>query len=143
VAALGPDPLKDGVDQEHLAARLARSAKPIKPLLLDQRLVPGVGNIQASEALFRAAIDPRRPARSLTRPEMGRLGRAIRASIDHTLEDLMAEAGDVLYVEEPGGPNPFLVYDRAGERCPRCKRGLITRLGQLGRSTFFCPRCQR
>jgi formamidopyrimidine-DNA glycosylase len=143
LAALGPDPLKEGVDREHLAAGLLRSGKPIKPLLLDQRLVPGVGNIQASEALFRASIDPRRPARSLAPAEVGRLARGIRASIDHTLKDLLAAVGDVRYVEEPDGPNPFLVYDRAGERCPRCKRAVITRLVQDGRATFFCSRCQR
>jgi formamidopyrimidine-DNA glycosylase len=118
-------------------------------LLLDQRLTPGVGNIQASEALFRARIDPRRPARTLTRPELTRLARAIRVSIDHTLKKLLAQIGgvadpaeDVRYVEEPAGPNPFLVYDRANEPCPRCRKTTITRLVQDARSTFYCERCQ-
>jgi formamidopyrimidine-DNA glycosylase len=150
LAALGPDPLAEGVDAGYLAERLASRKKPIKPQLLDQRLTPGVGNIQASEALFRAAIDPRRPARTLTRPELTRLARAIRTSIDFTLKKLLAQIGgtarpaeDVQYVEEPAGPNPFLVYDRAGERCPRCRRGTITRLVQESRSTFYCDRCQK
>jgi formamidopyrimidine-DNA glycosylase len=146
VAALGPDPLADGVDRAYLTARLLGSKKPVKPQLLDQRLIPGVGNIQASEALFRAAIDPRRPGGMLSRAEVGRLARGIEASIAFTLKDLLAQIGpanDVRYVEEPSGPNPFRVYDRAGERCPRCRRGTITRLVQDGRATFFCPRCQK
>ncbi len=149
VAALGPDPLADGVDRAHLAERLARSGKPIKPQLLDQRLVPGVGNIQASEALFRAHLDPRRPGHSLTPVEVGRLARGIQASIAYTLKKLLADIGDrtrprdVRYVEEPAGPNPFRVYDRAGERCPRCRQGTITRLVQEARATFYCPHCQR
>jgi formamidopyrimidine-DNA glycosylase len=149
VAALGPDPLAAGVDRQHLAARLQRSGKPVKPQLLDQRVVPGVGNIQASEALFRAAIDPRRPGQSLTPAEVTRLARAIRASISYTLKKLQAEIGagpisrDVQYVEEPAGPNPFLVYDRASTPCPRCRRGPVTRIVQDGRATFFCPHCQK
>ena len=106
VAALGPDALQDGVDPAFLAQRLARSKKAVKPQLLDQRLVAGVGNIQASEALFRAAIDPRRRGSTLTRDRVGRLARAIRATIDYTLEKLVAQTGggrlrDVRYVEEP------------------------------------------
>jgi formamidopyrimidine-DNA glycosylase len=146
VAALGPDPLAEGVDRAHLTARLLGSRKPVKPQLLDQRLIPGVGNIQASEALFRAALDPRRPGGTLGRAEVGRLARGIEASIAFTLKDLLAQirpANDVRYVEEPSGPNPFRVYDRAGERCPRCRLGTITRLVQDGRATFFCPRCQK
>jgi formamidopyrimidine-DNA glycosylase len=149
VAALGPDPLAEGVDRGHLAERLLRSKKPVKPQLLDQRVIPGVGNIQASEALFRARIDPRRPGRTLTRAEVGRLARGIESSIAFTLKKLLAQIGpatdsqDVLYVEEPSGPNPFLVYDRAGQRCPRCRRGTITRLVQDGRATFYCPDCQK
>jgi formamidopyrimidine-DNA glycosylase len=148
VAALGPDPLHEGVDPDRLGERLQRSRKAVKPQLLDQRLAAGVGNIQASEALFRAGIDPRRPGRSLARAELARLARGIRASIDYSLADLRKQIGatggrDVQYVEEPAGPNPFRVYDRANEPCPRCRRGTITRLIQDARSTFFCPRCQK
>jgi formamidopyrimidine-DNA glycosylase len=147
VAALGPDPLHDGVDPRRLGERFARSRKAVKPLLLDQRLLAGVGNIQASEALFRARIDPRRPGRSLTAAELRRLALGIRAAIDDEIQALEADTGgaagkDIRYVEEPAGPNPFAVYDRAGERCPRCRREVITRIVQAARSTFFCPRCQ-
>jgi formamidopyrimidine-DNA glycosylase len=146
IAALGPDPLNDGIDADRLFAQLQRrKVQPVKPLLLDQRLVPGIGNIQASESLFRAAIDPCRPASTLTRAEVARLARAMRASIDYTLRSFERDVRgrDIQYVEDPAGPNPFKVYDRAGQRCPRCKRGTIVRVVQAGRSTFFCDHCQK
>jgi formamidopyrimidine-DNA glycosylase len=145
IAELGPDPLRDGVDAARLHERLSRLRLPIKVALLDQRLLAGVGNIQASESLFRARLDPRRPAQSLTRVETGRLARAIFASIAYTLARF-ADAGadtdeaDVVYVEESRTKNPFKVYDRAGQRCPR-GNGEIVRIVQAQRSTFFCPAC--
>ncbi len=109
--------------------------------LLDQRLLPGVGNIQASEALFRARIDPRRAARALSRREVDGVARAVLASVRDTIA---RETGpEPHYVEEPGADNPFRVYGREGERCPRCRRATIARIVQAQRSTFFCPRCQR
>jgi formamidopyrimidine-DNA glycosylase len=144
--ALGPDAL-DGVDVARLQTRFARSNTPIKVALMDQRVLAGLGNIQVSEALFRARLDPRRPARTLSRAELGRLGRGIRASLDYTLARFAREVGarkgrDIRYVEEPEGPNPFRVYGRAGEPCPRSGDPIV-RLVQAGRSTFFCPQCQR
>jgi formamidopyrimidine-DNA glycosylase len=143
--ALGPDPLSDGVDVGRLQEKLQKARLPIKVALLDQRLLAGVGNIQAVEALHRAGIDPRRPARSLDRGEIRKLAAAIRRSIEATLaefEDEVGDDSDIAYVEE-GAPNPFAVYDRAGERCPRCKKGIVERIVQAGRSTYFCPRCQK
>ncbi len=140
LAALGPDPLAEGIDVGRLAAMLGRTRLPVKVKLLDQRLLPGVGNIHAAEACFRARIDPRRPSRSLTRAEAKRLAAGVLASFHMTLD---AEQGpEITYVEE-GGDNPFLVYAREGERCPRCRRERIRRVVQAGRSTFYCPRCQR
>jgi formamidopyrimidine-DNA glycosylase len=144
IRALGPDPLVDGVDPAALQARLCHLKLPIKVALLDQRLLAGVGNIQASEALHRARIDPRRPARALSRAETGKLARGVLASIRFTLAAF--EAGgddDITYVEERRADNPFLVYGRGGARCPRRDGGTITRIVQAGRATFFCPTCQR
>ena len=71
---------------------------------------------------------------------MGRLAKAVLASVRETIE---REAGpEITYVEEPGAENPFLVYARAGEACPRCRRAKLERLVQAGRATFLCPRCQ-
>ncbi len=140
VASLGPDPLRDGIDVARLAEALVRRRIPVKVAMMDQRLLPGVGNIQASEALFRARIDPRRRADALSRPEVRRLASSVLASIRSTID---REAGpEPHYVEEPGSENPFLVYARAGERCPRCRRQEIRRIVQAQRSSFFCPRCQ-
>ena len=143
--ALGPDPLRDGVDAARLHARLARVRLPIKVALLDQRILAGVGNIQASEALFRARLDPRRAAASLTRAEVGRLARAILASIRYTLARFAkdgADGGDgaIVYVEENRKANPFKVYGRRGAPCPRCGTP-VTRIVQAQRSTFFCAAC--
>lgn len=141
IAALGPDPLAVGIDPAALAEGLSRSRLPVKVRLLDQSLLPGVGNIHASEACFRARIDPRRPARALAGREVKALARAVLASFRMTLE---AEDGpEITYVEEPGAANPFLVYAREGERCPRCRRATLRRIVQAQRSTFFCPACQR
>lgn len=140
LAALGPDPLEEGIDPARLHAGLARSRLPVKVRLLDQRLLPGVGNIQASEALFRARIDPRRRSDGIALPEARALARAILASVRESIA--REEGPEIAYVEEPGTENPFLVYAREGERCPRCRRARIERVVQAQRSTFFCARCQ-
>jgi formamidopyrimidine-DNA glycosylase len=140
LAALGPDPLEAGIEAGRLAEGLSRSRLPVKVRLLDQGLVPGVGNIQASESLFRARIDPRRGSGSLSRAEVARLAAEILASFR---ESIAAQEGtEITYVEE-GGQNPFQVYEREGERCPRCRRAEIRRIVQAQRSSYFCPRCQR
>jgi len=155
IAALGPDPLRDGIDPHRLADRLGRTRLPIKVAIMDQTLLPGIGNIQASEGLFRAAIDPRRPARSLSGAELARLARGLMGSIRYTMKTFRQSGADgadadIDYVEERKIPNPFLVYGRAGERCPRRVRGkkggdggVIVRIVQGQRATFFCSRCQR
>jgi len=134
--ALGPDPLVDGVD----LTRVAKVRRSIKEALLDQTRIAGIGNIQATEALWRARIDPRAPAASLSRAQLGALKRSIEASLRFTI----AQQGDgdaIAYVEEAGAPNPFRVYGRAGEPCPRCETRLA-RIVQGGRGTALCPRCQ-
>jgi len=155
IAALGPDPLRDGIDPRRIADRLSRTRLPIKVAIMDQTLLPGVGNIQASEGLFRAAIDPRRPARSLSRAELARVARGLLDSIRYTMKTFRESGADgadadIEYVEERRIANPFLVYGRAGERCPRRVRGkkggdggTIVRIVQAQRATFYCPRCQR
>lgn len=142
VAALGPDPIDDGIDAGRLAAALGRSRLAVKVRIMDQAVLAGVGNIYASEALFRARVDPRRPAGDLSRAEVARVAGAILGVLEESIA--RDEHGDELtYVEEPGASNPFLVYDQAGARCPRCRRAAIERIVQAQRSTFFCPRCQR
>jgi len=129
--ALGPDPSAENFD-DALAASLARRSAAIKPSLLDQRVAAGVGNIYAAEALWEARIDPRTPAKSLTRPQVRALAGAIRAVLDR------GRARGRRYRE---GASAFRVYDREGEPCPRCDTP-IARIVQGGRSTCFCPHCQ-
>jgi len=141
---LGPDPLavpRDGAALRS-AARGARTS--IKAWLLDQRRIAGVGNIYASEVLFRARVDPRRRAGALGGDEWAR----VAAEIVAVLEESIARMGTTFSSyrtiwNEPGQyGNELLVYDRAGEPCRHCGTPL-ERIVQNGRSTFFCPSCQR
>jgi formamidopyrimidine-DNA glycosylase len=140
VAALGVDPLEHGIDADALGVALARSKLPVKVRIMDQAVLPGVGNIYASEACFRARVDPRRKGPSLAPKEVRALADAIVAAMKEGIA--RQEGPEITYVEE-GGENPFLVYAREGERCPRCRKGTIRRVVQAGRSTFFCPACQK
>ncbi len=137
--SLGPDPLVDRVDGPVLLRVLGERRRAIKEVLLDQTVLAGIGNIQATEALWRARIDPRARANELTPRRLGALSRAIRWTIERTLS--LEEGPEIQYVEDAGAPNPFLVYGREGEPCPRCSEGL-ERIVLGGRSTVFCPSCQ-
>ncbi len=156
VAGLGPEPLSEDFTAEYFFDALRRSSQAIKVKLLDQALVAGVGNIYASEALFRAAISPRRSARRLTRREVKRLWRAVRDILAAAIQfgstvplDWQAGGQDdrLFYYGRAAGSPDFYeeklrVYDREGRPCPRC-RAPLRRIVQAARSTFFCPCCQR
>lgn len=129
---LGPDPFSAEFDAA-LAAALARRRGPVKPALLDQSVAAGVGNIYAAEALWEARIDPRAPASSLSPARVRALAAAIREVLQR------GRASGRRYRE---GQAALRVYGREGEPCPRCGT-TIARLAQAGRSTFYCPRCQR
>jgi formamidopyrimidine-DNA glycosylase len=139
VRQLGPDPLLDRVDGPKLASIFGRSRTPLKVALMDQRRLAGLGNIHVAEALWRARLSPLRPARGLDAAEWRRLATAIRAVIRFALTQEQGE--DIAYVEEPGTPNPFKVYGRAGKPCLRCGTR-VRSVRQAGRSTYFCAWCQ-
>ena len=143
LSPLGPEPLSDRFDAEHLYRATRRRTGAIKSALMDSRVVVGVGNIYANEALFRAGIRPTRMARRLTRPRLAKLVAATRA----TLEDAIAKGGSTLrdYVDSEGNAGNFqlghFVYGREGEPCRVCGRTIkALRLG--GRATTYCPGCQ-
>ena len=136
---LGPDPLHDGIDASALGEAFSRRSISIKEALLDQTILAGVGNIQAQEALWRARLRPTRRANRLRAGDVRELASAIRATLDDTIR--RETAPEIRYVEEPGAPNPFDIYGRAGEPCPRC-RARLRRIVQGARSTVYCPRCQ-
>ena len=145
---LDPNPeneyIERGFGPATRAGRLAGTRTPVKNALLDQRRIAGIGNIYASEALHRAGVDPRRPAGSLDSDEIRRLQRRIRA----VLGEALARAGTTLrdYQALNGRSGSFQsrlrVYGREGEPCRRCGTA-VRRIVQAGRSTYFCPECQR
>jgi len=130
--ALGPEPLDDAMTVAWFREALRRRRGAIKPALLDQRVVAGLGNIYAAEALWKARIDPRQAASTLSDQQLGALRRAIRAVI--------VRATGARY-RRPSAAR-FDVYDREGKACRRCAAPL-ERIVQAGRSTYFCPSCQR
>jgi formamidopyrimidine-DNA glycosylase len=141
---LGPEPLERGLTPSRLRELTARRRAPIKSLLLDQRALAGLGNIYADEALFAAGLHPQRPAGSLSDSEVKRLHKAIRRVLTEALEDRGASFSD--YVDASGreGRHQFRVqvFRRTGQPCYVCGRE-IARVKVAGRSTHFCPRCQR
>ena len=150
LAGLGPDPLGPEFTAAYLAERLAGRIAPLKALLLDQGVVAGMGNIYASESLFRARLSPTRPAGTVTQAGVKRLVSAIRG----VFEAAIAAGGSSLRDHRhPSGElglfqHGFAVYGRPGEPCPGCRcqlarTGGIHRIVQSGRSTFYCGHRQR
>ena len=146
LAGLGPEPLGNDFHADLLAARLKGRRGPIKALLLDQRLVAGLGNIYVSEALHRAGIHPERAGGRIGRPRLEVLAREIRAVLSEAIEaggsslrDYRQADGELGYFQ-----HSFRVYDREGAPCPTpgCG-GTIRRIVQGGRSSYYCPACQR
>jgi formamidopyrimidine-DNA glycosylase len=144
LAGLGLEPLEEGMSGAALHAVTRGRRKPVKNFLMDTRAVAGVGNIYACEALHRAAIHPRRAVGRIGPDGWARLVTAVQAVLQEaikaggtTLRDFLNAEGDVGYFAIA-----LRVYDREGEGCRRCGT-LIRRIVQAGRSTFYCPRCQR
>ena len=143
---IGPEPLGNAFDESYLISHLAGRNTSVKAALMDQRLVAGLGNIYVCEALFRAAISPRRKAGRASARRVAGLVPAIRA----TLNDAIAAGGSSLrdYRQADGElgyfQHTFNVYGREGQPCHRdgCD-GTVRRIVQAGRSTFYCPVCQR
>lgn len=140
VAALGLDPLLDGLTPQALKDAVGKSKQELKVALMDQGRITGLGNIHATEALYRAKIHPSRQPTTLTDDEWKRLCDAILAAIAFGLDE-QSGTDEIQYVEEPGTTNPFLVYARAGQECDSCGT-LIEKSEHGGRSSFFCPECQ-
>ena len=142
--SLGPEPLDGAFTARRLGAITAASRAPIKNLLLNQRRLAGIGNIYASEALFRAGVHPARPAMTLSTGENRALHRSIRTVLREALEAAGTTFRDYRAVNGRSGrfQGSLAVYGREGAACRRCN-GTVERLVQAGRSSFFCPGCQR
>ena len=144
LAALGPEPLGPDLTSAYLKAKFAGRIAPIKPLLLDQRLIAGLGNIYACEALYIAGIDPRRAAGTVSSAKLAKLIPAIHATLNASIAAGGSSLRDYVLPDGTLGHyhSQFLVYGREGEACADGK-GAVERIVQAGRSTFFCPRRQR
>lgn len=144
LAVLGIEPLTAAFDGDWLFQATRKRSAPIKPLLMDSHLIVGIGNIYASESLFRAGISPLRAANRISRARYQLLAAAIRATLEASIAAGGASVRD--YVHSDGGAGSFqlscAVYDRAAEPCPSCEAPVRV-LRQAGRSTFYCARCQR
>ncbi len=140
---LGPEPLEPDFTPELLRTRLAGRRSPIKSVLLDQQAIAGLGNIYADEALFRAGIDPRRPAASLSDGELSALHDGIVATLREALGNGGTSFRDYLSTWGRKGTNEenLQVFRREGEGCPRCGAPL-TRIVLAGRGTHLCANCQ-
>lgn len=146
LAGIGPEPLGEAFDGAHLLKAFQGKTQNVKASLLDQRAVAGLGNIYVSEALHRSRIRPQTAAGDLS---LARL-KALAAAVKETLEEAIEAGGSTLrdYRAADGAlgyfQHRFRVYGREGEPClrPRCK-GTVKRIVQAGRSTFYCPVCQR
>ena len=144
-AAMGPEPLGDSFTPAYLKAALKGRKQAIKQMLLDQSMVAGLGNIYVCEALWRAGIHPRKPAGGVSRPALDRLVPQIRDVLSRSIEDGGSTLRDYARPDGELGyfATRFAVYGREGEECLQADGGVIRRLVQGGRSTWFCPVCQR
>ncbi|RBI84609.1 DNA-formamidopyrimidine glycosylase [Rhodosalinus halophilus] len=146
LAGLGPEPLGNAFSEDYLVARLRGRRMPMKAALLDQKVVAGLGNIYVCEALFRAGISPVRRAHRVASRRLAGLVPAIRAVLDDaiaaggsSLRDYRQADGELGYFQ-----HAFDVYGRAGAPCRRAGcEGTVRRIVQSGRSSFYCPACQR
>jgi formamidopyrimidine-DNA glycosylase len=143
-AKLGPDALR--ITAQQLRDRLGTSRREIKPALLDQRAVAGIGNLYASEILFLARLDPKTACCELTRKQWGEILRVTKSVLNTAIRYEGSTLGDGTYrnaLNKAGGyQNQHRVYDKAGQRCRRCRDAEIVRIVQTQRATFYCPACQ-
>jgi formamidopyrimidine-DNA glycosylase len=147
LARMGVDPITDGLTRAQLAALLRSRHRQLKALLLDQHVIAGIGNIYCDETLHLARVRHDRVSDSLTGQEITRLHAAILSVLEAAIEAGGSTLADTQYVDIEGQGGWFQVhhkvYDRAGQRCLTCGKADIQRVMVAGRSTCFCPRCQR
>ena len=141
---LGPDPLVHGIDIAAFAAAAKKKKTTLKAFVLDQSVLAGVGNIYASEALWKAKLRPTTRAHKLTAEAAARLAKAIDEVLHHALDNGGTTLSDFVAADGAEGDNAdyLWVYGREGEKCLRCKKSVIRRAVHQGRATYFCPTCQ-
>ena len=147
LARMGVDPIADGLSVAQLGAIVHDRARQLKPLLLDQHVIAGIGNIYCDEILHRSRLRPDRLANTLKPADIRRLHEAIHSILETAIDAGGSTLSDTQYVDVMGDGGSFQldhrVYDRAGQRCLTCGKATIVRVISGGRSTCYCPRCQR
>ena len=147
LARLGVDPIAEDFPRTALRALVRGTSKALKPFLLDQQYVAGIGNIYADEILHRSRLRPERRANTIDAAATWRLHSAIIDILTASIAVGGSTLGDAQYVDIDGESGSFQnehrVYGRTGERCSTCGRGWIRRIVFAGRSTHYCPSCQR
>lgn len=142
IQGLGPEP--PDITSQQFREMISKKKTKIKPLLMDQAFISGIGNLYAAEALYRAGIHPERPACSLSDKEADSLFRQINNTLHEAIEHKGSSVDN--YVQLSGEPGGYVkyhkVYDRQGKPCLVCKTP-IKRISLGGRGTYFCPRCQK
>ncbi len=143
---LGPEPFSQDFSVDYLKQIFQKTSRPIKLVLLDQEKIAGIGNIYANEALFKAKINPQKPAKTLKQKEISRLRQAIIYILKQGIKYGGSSAADEAYIRPDGSLGKFQqyfsVYQKQGQKCQKCG-ALIKRVNLGGRGTFFCPKCQR
>jgi formamidopyrimidine-DNA glycosylase len=145
ISSLAPEPLSDDFTEDYFLETLSKSKRSLKQLLLDQTRVLGLGNIYAVEALFLAGVHPLKPANRLSKPRARKLYESIRKVLGDAIE-----SGSTLQIDLNDGESSYIgtserfwnVYEREGEPCVNCD-SKIKRVAHGGRSTYYCPRCQK
>jgi formamidopyrimidine-DNA glycosylase len=142
---LGPDALRMSADD--WKQQLSRTSRPVKVAMLDQKLVAGIGNLYASEILHEASVSPKRSSQRLTKKQLSAIQAATQRILQEAIQYEGSTLGDGTYrnaLNEDGGyQNKHQVYQKEGEACQRCRVGVIKRIVQTQRSTFYCSKCQR
>jgi formamidopyrimidine-DNA glycosylase len=142
----GVDVLSKDFTVKYLTVIIKKTRKPIKVLLMDQDLITGIGNIYANDSLFLAKIHPQRLSNSLSKKEIILLYKTIKQTIDEGIRDCGSSGADEAFIlpdgSRGGHQRNFLVYQHEGQPCPNCKT-IIKRVKHNGRSSFFCPACQK
>ncbi|MEZ5691255.1 MAG: bifunctional DNA-formamidopyrimidine glycosylase/DNA-(apurinic or apyrimidinic site) lyase [Rickettsiales bacterium] len=141
---LAPEPLGNGFNEEYLKEQLKRHSAAIKPVIMDQKVVVGVGNIYASESLFISGISPLRKANTITNDEISRLVQAIKQVLTAAIEAGGSTLKDFAHVsgEEGYFQHKFHVYGKDGKNCGECGAAIIS-IKQAGRATYYCANCQK
>ena len=144
-AKYGPEPFSSAFSEQYLNEIFSNTSRQIKTVLLDQRKIAGLGNIYTNDALYLANINPLRKANILSSVEIKKLRKSIIKVLTHGIKHQGSSQKNYIIPDGRRGKyqEHFKVYQQVGQKCNKCKKAEIVKIKQGGRSTFFCPQCQK